>query len=1013
MSGFTKKIFLCCVWWLCCANSLHAAVVQLNSTGGSNATNGLRIYIDETTEMQVRRLNNSGQLYSPSVVPSNNNLDNGIYLRANNTIYGPRHFAYTASTEYSNTSLSNPSPTTVSQGVVQSTTARFGTPQYSLLVPGPSVTVNWKYTYPLDYITAEVTLVVPLGYPVSSTNPVRYYHAIDTYLGGSDNGCGVRYVDTNGKQVVGTYPLTSGNCPSSNSLPANLDVVESFRERNRKFDHYCVGFWNTFWSSSSGNACAIGKTGSLSDSVSTTYQDTGAAIEYDFTSAGIYTFSYDFVIGSTFVPNYDHLEIRHAGSATLCPAEVKVLACLSSTVPCPDDQLVSTGSLTGSLTFSPTSPVVTESPETFDIGTTGPIGTVTIQGTAAGTYTMGATGLSKAPLSGVKCWNTATSSQSCSFTFTNTPCVSTFECMENALTYTSSGRNPLYTKLLGRDFDVDVVALLANGAQSSGYNSLTGLTVDLVVENGGTCSSSLTDIVATKQVTFAASDNGRKKVTFTATDALAGGYPKMAYPKLRCRVRDLGLLKTGCSSDNFTVRPLSLSVTSSDALQTASAATPSDSTTTRFRAGRDLFSLSASSGEVGYNGTPKIRGKVLGDSYVPLYAHPGAPAVGVVTGAFPQAASGVSTGTRAFQYSEVGHFKFKTSDVYDDTFASADITNGDCIVGSFANEDLVNTPKKYGCNFGNTGETYYFGRFIPDRFEITTGTVVRACGTFAYYGQDTTNRPALEVPFTITATNGSLTPATTQNYVGSYAKFDPSVWAHFNFTTNPALTTVALAPSSATNPLTGAWVAGVAPMTAKFNVPRPNVPINEQIVTVRTQVQDSDGVTTATTPFPIASTVPFRYGRLAITPVHGSELLPLTVPIEAQFWSGNGYRRSTEDSCTTFDIKTIAMPTASYRGNLNACETVLSGSTDMIQGRMNLRLSAPGVTGNTPNTGSVDLDLNFEGAGGDQTCVGPGTTQSTAIAGTAGMRNWFGADPVGRATFGIYKAPIIYMRENF
>jgi len=124
---------------------------------------------------------------------------------------------------------------------------------------------------------------------------------------------------------------------------------------------------------------------------------------------------------------------------------------------------------------------------------------------------LGVSGLTKTPLSGVKCWNTATSSQSCSFTFTNTPCVNTFECMENTLTYTSSGRNPLYTKLLGRDFDVDVVALLANGSQSSGYNSVTGLTVDLVVESGGTCSTALTDIVATKLVTFAASDNGRKK----------------------------------------------------------------------------------------------------------------------------------------------------------------------------------------------------------------------------------------------------------------------------------------------------------------------------------------------------------------------------------------------------------------------------------------------------------------------------------------------------------------------
>lgn len=347
--------------------------------------------------------------------------------------------------------------------------------------------------------------------------------------------------------------------------------------------------------------------------------------------------------------------------------------------------------------------------------------------------------------------------------------------------------------------------------------------------------------------------------------------------------------------------------------------------------------------------------------------------------------------------------------VYDNTFTAVDQANGDCDTATVDNTGGSGTVKLYGCTIGSTSG--YFGRFIPQRFDISTGTVTKACGTFAYYGQDTTSQAALDTQFTITAKNGL--GATTQNYVGSYAKFDPSTWGNFNFTTNPALTTVALTRSTANNSLTGSWAAGVAPMTAKFYVPRANAPINEQVVTVRTQIQDSDGVTTTTSPFAIASSVPFRYGRLVITPVHGSELLPLTVPLEAQFWGGTGYRRSTEDGCTTFDIKTIAMPTASYRGNLNACETVLSGNTTMIKGIMYLRLSAPGVTGNTPNTGSVDLDLNFEGAGGDQTCVGPGTTQSNAIAGTAGMRNWFGADPLGRATFGIYKAPIIYMRENF
>lgn len=1013
MSGFTKKILLCWVLWLCFSTSLHAAVVQLNSGGGTSDSNGLRTYIEDTTQIQVRRLNNTGQLYSPTAVPSNTLLDNGIYLRANGALIGPDHFGFPNSltpTAYINRSVSTPTPTTVSQGVTQSSTSQFSAPRFSTLIAGPSVTVNWKYTYPLDYITAEVTLVIPVGYPVSSSNPVRYYHAIDTYLGGDDRGCGVRYVDTNGKQIVGTYPLsgnTNAPCPSSNSLPANLDVVESFRERNRSFDHYCVGAWDSFWTNSNSNACAIAKTNSLSDTLSTVKIDTGVAIEYDFTSVGIYTFSYDFVVGSTFVPNYDHFEIRHAGSATLCPTEVKVLACLSSTVPCPDDQLVSSGELKGSLTVSPTTPTVTDTPDPFTLGSSQSIGTVTMQGSAAATYTLGVTGLTKTPLSGVKCWNTTTSSQSCSFTFTNTPCVSTFECMESGLTYNNlsavtNKRNPIYTKLTRRAFDLDVYALLTSGVQAAAYvSAANGVTVELVNDTGSGCG---TTVVATKKISFSSTNLGKQTVSFSDTDVLN------SYPSLRCRVTDTSVGKVGCSTDNFSVRPQSFTVTSSN----ATPASPGPTATPVFVAGTSTFNLKAVTGESNYTGTPKA---------VPV-AHSGAPAAGVIsytvgvgvnaqtiTGTLPAAISGVITADN-FSYSEVGLFQFPasaTSGVYDNTFTAVDQANGDCDTATVDNTGGSGTVKLYGCTIGSTSG--YFGRFIPQRFDISTGTVTKACGTFAYYGQDTTSQAALDTQFTITAKNGL--GATTQNYVGSYAKFDPSTWGNFNFTTNPALTTVALTRSTANNSLTGSWAAGVAPMTAKFYVPRANAPINEQIVTVRTQIQDSDGVTTTTSPFAIASSVPFRYGRLVITPVHGSELLPLTVPLEAQFWGGTGYRRSTEDGCTTFDIKTIAMPTASYRGNLNACETVLSGNTTMIKGIMYLRLSAPGVTGNTPNTGSVDLDLNFEGAGGDQTCVGPGTTQSNAIAGTAGMRNWFGADPLGRATFGIYKAPIIYMRENF
>jgi len=999
------------------AGSVHATVRVLNNGGGTNSSNALEITIADSTQMQIKRLG-SGQLYQPGTYPSgsypyNSLLDNGVYMRYNNRIYGANHFAYSAATIYNSFSISSVQPGSTSQGVTQSTTSSLSLT--SSILSSPTVSIVWKYTYPLDYITAEVTLTIPATATVSTNNPIRYYHAVDTYLGGNDNGCGVRYTDANGKLVVGTYPLTNGTCPSSSSLPPNLDVVESFRERSGKFDHHCVGYWSDFWSTatSSPPACSISKSGSLGDSVTTTYQDTGAAIEFDFTAPGIYTFSYDFVVGSTFVPNYDHFEIRHAGSATLCPTEVKVLACLSSTVPCPDDQLVSSGELKGSLTVSPTTPTVTDTPDPFTLGSSQSIGTVTMQGSSAATYTLGVSGLTKAPLSGVKCWNTATSSQSCSFTFTNTPCVNTFECMENALTYTSSGRNPLYTKVFGKDFDVDVVALLANGSQSSGYNSVTGLTVDLVLESGNTCSTATTDVVATKLVTFAASENGRKKVTFssTATDMLLGAYPKMSYPKLRCRVRDIGLGKTGCSSDNFSIRPqsFSISTTTSGLALTA----PSPTSSNPLKAGTTNFNLKAMTGESGYSGTPLINA-------AKFYQHDGFVTVGQVAfdtnpvnlNKFPAASSGTSS-SDSFKYSEVGFFQFGAQGVYDDTFTAVDKANGDCDVDGFISESN-STPKRYGCNIGNTNASSFFGRFIPDRFEITTGGSVQACSTFVYYGQDSSTKAGIEVPFTVNARNGSGGLTTYYTGTSGYAKFNPSAWTNFNFTTSAALEGGAALDHSVFNPyLQGSWSAGQASMVARFKVSRPAVPIAQQVVTVTTRVQDSDNV--ATTPVNVALTsATYRYGRLAITPVHGSELLPLTVPLEAQFWGGTGYRRSTEDSCTTFDIKTIAM--RNYRGNLNACETVLSGTTpiSIIQGKTSLRLSAPGVSGNTPNTGSVDLGINFGSiTAGDQTCVGPGTVQSNAIDGTAGMAGWFGANPVGRATFGVYKAPIIYMRENF
>ena len=170
-------------------SAIHAtaAVTELNSTGGTNLNNGLHFYIEDTTHIQVRRLNNTGQVYDNTRVPPHARLDNGIFLWANKKLYGPSFQLTTVGispTMYSTYSVTAPSPANpATLGVPQTATSAFG------IASGPQVSVSWKYVLPYDFVTAEVTVTIPSTYPVSAGNPIRYYHVVDTYLGGSDSGC--------------------------------------------------------------------------------------------------------------------------------------------------------------------------------------------------------------------------------------------------------------------------------------------------------------------------------------------------------------------------------------------------------------------------------------------------------------------------------------------------------------------------------------------------------------------------------------------------------------------------------------------------------------------------------------------------------------------------------------------------------------------------------------------------------------------------------------------------------
>jgi MSHA biogenesis protein MshQ len=341
--------------------------------------------------------------------------------------------------------------------------------------------------------------------------------------------------------------------------------------------------------------------------------------------------------------------------------------------------------------------------------------------------------------------------------------------------------------------------------------------------------------------------------------------------------------------------------------------------------------------------------------------------VGTLTGNFNAASSGTATGT-AFSYSEVGYFRFAANGVYDDTFTAVDSALGDCASG------FVASGSKYGCSFGNSTTTNYFGRFTPDHFDTV---VTQGCSTggFTYSAQ----------PFNAIVTARNLSGTTTQNYDGS-SNFSKTV----TLSDANAVAGGNLAPASVA---ASTFTAGIANATPAFTF----ASTKTAPATIKLHALDTDNVASSAT----EGTANIRSGRINLKNVYGSELLPLAVPLEAQYWNGTSYIRNQQDSCTTVPASSIAM--GNYRNNLTACETQLSGVGTMSAGKTTATLTKPGAG----NNGSVDLTLNLSSASGT-TC-----TSSTASAATAASIPWFGTNPLARATFGIFKTPIIYMRENF
>ncbi|TXT24526.1 MAG: hypothetical protein FD134_1477 [Gallionellaceae bacterium] len=574
----------------------------------------------------------------------------------------------------------------------------------------------------------------------------------------------------------------------------------------------------------------------------------------------------------------------------------------------------------------------------------------------------------------------------------------------------------IYTERAGVAFGLDVVAI-SGGAQLNTFtntvlvellgNQAAGVPLD--AQNCPTTSTLIQTVTPNPTIT-----GGRSTVSFAAV--------ANAWKDVRVRVRFpvAAPTVTSCSTDNFSIRPSGFTVSSTNAGNTGTSGAPAIKT----GAG---FNLTAAS-IVGYNGTPAIdntAGMVTGT--------PNQGALGGVFSAAP-AATGTATGNTFF-YSEAGNFGLNANAVFDDTFTSVD-QPGDC-TADFSNA-LVGG--RYGCRFGSTAVPLVigssgFGRFIPDNFNVgyNTPSFGAACGTFGYVGQVFTYTTAPEI--TVVARQGTangLTNATTLNYAGVYMKLTNASLAQAPYDTTagryarfdalgggntPSLDGSGL-PPAASDPAIGTFTNGVGALTfgagtgLQFtrSITAPTAPFDADVA-LALNVVDTDGVAFAgTASFGAASAgngIAFgggkgmHFGRLKLASAHGSELLNLPVPVQAQYWNGAAFVTNTADNCTTLAANNIQLAAPPAGVGVAAGITLSSGAGALI-------LTKPA----TPAKVSVDVCVDLVT---DAACAAVSSANLPHLQGLWPPGTNYNNDPAARATFGVYKGSneFIYLRENY
>ena len=561
------------------------------------------------------------------------------------------------------------------------------------------------------------------------------------------------------------------------------------------------------------------------------------------------------------------------------------------------------------------------------------------------------------------------------------------------------------TKIAGAAVSLDMIAL--NAAKTAIATTFTGTVKVEVLDasnNSGAldadgCRPTWTAIQTLANPTFAAGDNGRKTISFTQPNAYRDMRLRISYPAVSPTT-------TACSNDNFAIRPsafANFAVTDTD-WQTAGSGRNVDSVSfgaLTHKAGRPL---TVRADAVNAAGTPAITTNYAAAPAASLTTCSGAACTssfGTLSLDATFASGQLSTATAS--YNEVGSFQLQ---LVDSTFAAVDAADGSTAVERNIVSPAINV-----------------GRFVPDHFVVSYNTPAfgTACGTFTYTGQrfNYTTVPVITVAAKNFANNTTTLYATS----GSWWRITNASLA--NKTYAAASGTLDTTGLPVTDPVIASTGNGVGTLSfssgSGLSFTRSLASPYDADISLAIDVIDADGVSLGTaaqfgaaTPgngIAFTSGKVMRFGRLRLSNANGSQLVPMAIRMETQYWNGTAFVTSA-DTCTAITPVNIAL--GNYQRNLSGGETAVASVGAFSGGVAWIRLSAPGAA----NNGSVDVSVNLSPAPVGASCTA-GMTASTASGLAYLQGSWCGApldrDPTARATFGVYRGSdhMIYQRENF